>query len=129
MANVSLTKHQEQFIQRKVKSGRYLSSSEVVREGLRLLEEADHIRDERLEALRRDIAVGTHQLKEGKVVIGAAAFRKARKSVQKRSVSPTSVFIPRRRINFPTWSPAFRSPPGEWSTTVGTYPWGYSFAM
>ncbi len=87
MANVLLTKHQEQFIREKVKSGRYLSSSEVVREGLRLLEEADHMRDERLEALRRDIAVGTNQLKEGKVVINAAAFRKARKSVQKRSVT------------------------------------------
>lgn len=87
MANVSLTKHQEQFIHKKVKSGRYLSSSEVVREGLRLLEEADHIRDERLEALRRDIAVGTRQIKEGKVVIGADAFRKARKSIQKRSVA------------------------------------------
>lgn len=87
MANISLTKHQEQFIQKKVKSGRYLSSSEVVREGLRLLEEADHIRYERLEALRRDIAVGTHQLQEGKVIDGAAAFRMARKGVQKRSVA------------------------------------------
>lgn len=84
MANVSLTKHQEQFIQKKVKSGRYLSTSEVVREGLRLLEEEDHLRDERLKALRSDIAVGTRQLKEGRVVDGAAAFRKARKSVQRR---------------------------------------------
>jgi antitoxin ParD1/3/4 len=87
MANVSLTKHQEQFIQKKVKSGRYLSTSEVVREGLRLLEEEDHLRTERLKVLRGDIAVATRQLKEGKVVDGAAAFRKARKRVQKRSVA------------------------------------------
>jgi antitoxin ParD1/3/4 len=87
MANVSLTKHQEQFIHKKVKSGRYLSTSEVVREGLRLLEEEDHLRDERLKALRSDIAIGTRQLQEGKVVNGAAAFRKARTRVQKRSTA------------------------------------------
>lgn len=39
--NVSLTKELQAFVSRKVKSGRYTSASEVVREGLRLLEEAD----------------------------------------------------------------------------------------
>ena len=84
MANVSLTKHQEQFIHKKVKSGQYLSASELVREGLRLLEEHERLREERLETLQGDIAVATRQIKEGRVVDGAAAFRKARKSVQKR---------------------------------------------
>jgi antitoxin ParD1/3/4 len=39
--NVSLTPELEQLVQEKVKSGRYLSASEVVREALRLLEERD----------------------------------------------------------------------------------------
>ncbi|MGB3589568.1 MAG: type II toxin-antitoxin system ParD family antitoxin [Tunicatimonas sp.] len=42
----------EQFVQDKVSTGRYRSSSEVVREALRLLEEKDQERHHRLEALR-----------------------------------------------------------------------------
>ena len=41
--NVSLTKELEQLVNEKVKSGRYLSASEVVREALRLLEERDRL--------------------------------------------------------------------------------------
>jgi len=37
-----------------VKTGRYLSASEVVREALRLLEERDRIKEMRLQELRRD---------------------------------------------------------------------------
>lgn len=39
--NVSLTPELEEFISRKVSTGRYRTASEVVREGLRLLEERD----------------------------------------------------------------------------------------
>ena len=39
--NVSLTKELETFVSRKVKSGRYRSASEVIRESLRLLERED----------------------------------------------------------------------------------------
>ncbi len=39
--NVSLTKELERFVTNKVKSGRYGSASEVVRESLRLLEQED----------------------------------------------------------------------------------------
>jgi len=42
--NVSLTPELEQFVQAKVKSGRYNSASEVVREALRFLEEHDRAR-------------------------------------------------------------------------------------
>ena len=48
--NVSLTPHFEELVKRKVKSGLYHSSSEVIREALRLLEE----RDRRLEGLRKE---------------------------------------------------------------------------
>ena len=39
--NVSLTSKLEKFVTKKVRSGRYQTASEVVREGLRLLEERD----------------------------------------------------------------------------------------
>lgn len=39
--NIALSKELEQLIQDKVKSGRYLSASEVVGEALRLLDERD----------------------------------------------------------------------------------------
>jgi antitoxin ParD1/3/4 len=42
--NVSLTSELEEFVAGKVKSGRYSSASEVVREALRLLEEHDRTR-------------------------------------------------------------------------------------
>ena len=42
--NVSLPSSQEDFIDSMVRSGRYRTASEVVRDGLRLLEEAEHRR-------------------------------------------------------------------------------------
>lgn len=42
--NVALTKELEAYIQAQVSSGRYSSSSEVVRSGLRLLIERDEAR-------------------------------------------------------------------------------------
>jgi antitoxin ParD1/3/4 len=42
--NVSLPKAQEQFVREQVVKGRYRTASEVVRDGLRLLEEAEHRR-------------------------------------------------------------------------------------
>src|SRR6266852_402062 len=65
--NVSLTPQLERLVKEKVKSGRYLSSSEVVREGLRLLDEQDRLADERLEALKREIAIGVEQADRGEV--------------------------------------------------------------
>jgi antitoxin ParD1/3/4 len=66
--NVSLTPQLEKLVKDKVKSGRYLSSSEVIREGLRLLDERDHIRAEKIEALKRDeVAIGIEQADRGEV--------------------------------------------------------------
>ena len=60
--NVSLTPELEQLVAEKVKSGMYQTSSEVIREGLRLLKE----RDERLIALRRDIRTGLAEIDRGR---------------------------------------------------------------
>jgi antitoxin ParD1/3/4 len=59
--NVSLTPELEQFIQAKVKSGRYLSASEVVREALRLLEERDRVREAQIETFRKEAAIINEQ--------------------------------------------------------------------
>ncbi len=55
--SLSLGSHWEGFIRREVSSGRYGSASEVVREGLRALEQ----RKTRLEALRSHLAVGASE--------------------------------------------------------------------
>lgn len=50
--NVSLTEELAKFVQEKVAAGRYGSSSEVVREALRLLEKVERQETEKLTALR-----------------------------------------------------------------------------
>lgn len=59
--NVSLTPELEQFVADKVTSGMYQTASEVIREGLRLLNE----RDQRLDALRRDVRAGFEAVERG----------------------------------------------------------------
>lgn len=68
--NVSLTPELEKFVQQKVKTGRYLSASEVIREALRLLEERDIQRLMRIEKLRQEVAVGIEQSDRGEIFDG-----------------------------------------------------------
>lgn len=83
--NVSLTPELEQLVYEKVKSGRYLSASEVVREALRLLEERDKIRETRLFTLRKEIAIGIEQGDKGEVVDGEEVFRELREDIRRIS--------------------------------------------
>lgn len=66
MANTSLTlgEHWEKFIKNEIASGRYGSASEVVRDGLRALEE----RKSKLDALRSHLAQGATQAEKGESV-------------------------------------------------------------
>jgi antitoxin ParD1/3/4 len=57
-ASYSIGNHFEEFVRRQVRSGRFASASEVVREGLRLMEEHEAERAARLDALRADIVRG-----------------------------------------------------------------------
>ena len=65
--NVSLTPQLEALVKDKVNNGLYRSASEVIREGLRLLQEQDELREARLAELRKDIAVGIEQADRGDV--------------------------------------------------------------
>jgi antitoxin ParD1/3/4 len=57
-SSYTLGTHFEGFIKSMVESGRYASASEVMRDGLRLLEEREGLREARLAALRADIQEG-----------------------------------------------------------------------
>lgn len=68
--NVSLTPELEQFIASKVSTGRYQTASEVVREGLRLLEERDQTKTasfmvSSMEELRKKVLEGIQSLDRG----------------------------------------------------------------
>lgn len=72
--NVSLTPELEQFVHEKVKSGRYLSASEVVREALRLLEERDRLYQAKLAELQQHLAIGIEQADRGELIDGDDVF-------------------------------------------------------
>lgn len=63
--NVSLTPQLETFVRSKVETGRYTSSSEVVREALRLLEQFEDVRQRKLDALNVDLAEAVRSLDRG----------------------------------------------------------------
>jgi antitoxin ParD1/3/4 len=57
-SSYTLGAHFESFIKEMVKSGRYASASEVMRDGLRLMEEREKMRAARLDALRQAVREG-----------------------------------------------------------------------
>jgi antitoxin ParD1/3/4 len=63
--NVSLTEELEGYIRAKIATGMYHSASEVIREGLRLLQERDALQQAKLERLRQDILIGIEQIERG----------------------------------------------------------------
>jgi antitoxin ParD1/3/4 len=71
--NVVLTTHQATLVDRLVKSGRYQNASEVLREGLRLIEREEAETEARLEALRDAARVGLSDIKTGRLRSFASA--------------------------------------------------------
>jgi antitoxin ParD1/3/4 len=85
--NVSLTDALESFVEEKVRSGTFTSASEVVRAGLRLLQEHDAEHAARLAGLRQDIVSAREQIRRGDSQAGPATFERLRKSRSHRDES------------------------------------------
>jgi len=64
--NVVLTEHHEEVIDRLVKSGRYQNASEVLREGLRMIEQREAREAAKLKALQTAASIGFADLEEGR---------------------------------------------------------------
>lgn len=84
--NISLTPHLERFVGSRVASGRYQSASEVVREGLRMLEEREAAKAGDRGRLRAKIALGLEQARRGELLDGEEVFRDlARRAAKRRT--------------------------------------------
>jgi antitoxin ParD1/3/4 len=81
--NVSLTPELEQLVAEKVESGRYTSASEVIREALRLLEEHDQLKQQRLAQVREKIDRGLQQLDAGQGISAQEARARLRRGPRK----------------------------------------------
>ncbi|MEZ5066152.1 MAG: type II toxin-antitoxin system ParD family antitoxin [bacterium] len=67
--NVSLTHELERFVRDRVDTGRYHSASEVIREGLRLLESREQLRELQMDEIRKRLATGERPV-DGTVGVG-----------------------------------------------------------
>lgn len=105
--NVSLPKAQDRFVRTQITSGRYRTASEVVRDGLRLLQESEHQRllekwlyqgltkeeerripkallDRAKRHFKRLIDEGRDDARKGRVVDGADAMHRLRRRLEAR---------------------------------------------
>ena len=64
--NVVLTEHHQEVIDRLVRSGRYQNASEVLRDGLRLVEQRDALEAAKLAALKEAARIGFGDIDAGR---------------------------------------------------------------
>ena len=83
--NVPLTEELEEFVRRKVESGRYSSATEVIGAGFRLLEREDEFRDARLAAIRARVEEGIAQAERGELGDGEDAVARVKKRAAAKS--------------------------------------------
>ena len=82
--NVSLTPELEAFLQGRVASGRYQTTSEVVREALRLLERQEQERDQALQQLKAKLERGAAQAEAGELLDADKIFGELRELIEER---------------------------------------------
>ncbi len=87
--NVVLTDRQEQLIDQLVSQGRYQNASEVLREGLRLIESREAEEKARLKSLRDAARIGIEDVDAGRVrdFKDTADLREHLDALAKRAVS------------------------------------------
>lgn len=82
--NISLTPEMDEWIANKIKTGMYKSSSELIKEGLPLLQARDEQRQKMVEDLRTELLVGIKQLDADKVKkIDTKAVNKIKRDARK----------------------------------------------
>jgi antitoxin ParD1/3/4 len=87
--NVSLTDELEHWIEGRVSAGLYRSSSEVVREAIRLLREQEEMKELHREELRRSIKAGIDDLDSGRSRPLDSTTGDRIKAAGRRRASPT----------------------------------------
>ncbi|MGH9662964.1 MAG: type II toxin-antitoxin system ParD family antitoxin [Bryobacteraceae bacterium] len=80
--NVNLGTVFDKFIAELLKGGMYQTQSEVVREGLRLLKEREELKKLRIAELRKEIAIGTAEARQSKLIDGETVFAEIRQKSQ-----------------------------------------------
>jgi antitoxin ParD1/3/4 len=88
--NVVLTDHQADWLESAVASGRYQNASEVLREGLRLVEQRDAEDSARLLALRAQVGVGAADIDAGRFTAfeSASALKQHLKALSRLAIKP-----------------------------------------
>jgi antitoxin ParD1/3/4 len=87
MMNISLKPEQEQFIQEKLRSGKYETIDELITEAFRLLEERDRYYENWVDETRKKVAVGISQLDRGEGVDGEEVFKELLEEIEQARVS------------------------------------------
>ncbi len=82
--NVSITPELDAFLESRVKSGRYHTTSEVVREALRLMERHEREREESFRDLKAKLERGVAQEARGELLDGEAVFEELREMIEER---------------------------------------------
>jgi antitoxin ParD1/3/4 len=82
--NISLTPELGAFLQNRVKSGRYQTTSEVVREALRLLQNQEKEREEGLKQLKAKLQRGAAEAGRGELLDADEVFEELRRLIAER---------------------------------------------
>ena len=87
--NVVLTERQEKLIDTLVEGGRYQNASEVLREGLRLIEQREAEDAAKLAALKQAAKLGMASIEAGeaRTFSGAGALRRHLKDVAAKAIA------------------------------------------
>lgn len=95
--NVVLTDYQEQLIERLVETGRFQNASEVLREGVRLVEERESRHKESIKALRAELQIGIADIEAGRsAVYSASEFRNRVKTLARQGIAKATRASKRR---------------------------------
>jgi len=80
--SIALGLEQEQFIHKKLETGKYRSADEVIFEAFRLLEERDRRYEQWLQDTRQKVQSGLEQLDRGEGIDGEAVMARFREKIR-----------------------------------------------